>query len=186
MPSGAGVVDQARQLIRHGYRPRVLSPRRVLRVKPQVRFRTTLAASKGQPWRLSQVRCGPWPNRSCCPRPDESMMLSPRRGLNPSIAHSRFRTEIQRQTARNRGRRNRRRLHFAGSLKLVEEIGEMNYPAFRAVAVLLVLIVVVLSGCASTSPPQPTARPFENLRQLVVVASGDTTFAVAEHSAEPG
>ena len=56
----------------------------------------------------------------------------------------------------------------------------------RAVAGLLVLFVVVLSGCASTSPPQPTARPFENLRQLVVVASGDTTFAVTEHSAEPG
>ena len=56
----------------------------------------------------------------------------------------------------------------------------------RAVAVLLVLIVVVLSGCASTSPPQPTARPFENLRQLVVVASGDSTFAVTEHNAEPG
>jgi hypothetical protein len=51
----------------------------------------------------------------------------------------------------------------------------------------LVLIVVVSSGCASTSPPQPTARPFENLRRLVVVASGDTTFAaVTEHSAEPG
>ena len=84
----------------------------------------------------------------------------------------------------------------------------MNYPAFlassperrpnsrsesrgnilmhRAVVVLLVLIVVVHSGCASTSPPQPTARPFENLRQLVVVASGDSTFAVTEHSAEPG
>jgi hypothetical protein len=84
----------------------------------------------------------------------------------------------------------------------------MNYPAFlassperrpnsrsesrgnvlihRAVAVLLVLIVVVPSGCASTSPPQPTARPFENLRQLVVVASGDSTFAVTEHNAEPG
>src|SRR4029434_4702170 len=59
-----------------------------------------------------------------------------------------------------------------------------NVVMHRAVAVLLVLIVVVLSGCASTSPPQPTARPFENLRQLVVVASGDTTFAVTEHSAE--
>src|SRR4029450_12764929 len=57
----------------------------------------------------------------------------------------------------------------------------------RAVAVFLVLIgVVLVSGCASTSPPQPTARPFENLRQLVVVASGDTTFAVTEPSAEPG
>jgi hypothetical protein len=61
-----------------------------------------------------------------------------------------------------------------------------NVVMHRAVAVLLVLIVVVLSGCASTSPPQPTARPFDNLRQLVVVASGDTTFAVTEHSAEPG
>ena len=56
----------------------------------------------------------------------------------------------------------------------------------RAFAVLLVLIVVVLSGCASTSPPQPTTRPFEDLRRLVVVASGDTTFAMTEHSAEPG
>jgi hypothetical protein len=61
-----------------------------------------------------------------------------------------------------------------------------NVVMHRAVAILLVLIVVVASGCASTSPPQPTARPFENLRQLVVVASGDTTFAVTQHSAEPG
>src|SRR4029453_11383947 len=56
----------------------------------------------------------------------------------------------------------------------------------RAVAVLLVLIGVVLSGGASTSLPEPTTRPFEDLRRLVVVASGDTTFAVAENSAEPG
>ena len=105
-------------------------------------------------------------------------------------------------------RRDRLRLDFAGSLTFVDELGGMDYPTFlppppdprlnspsgsrgnvvmhRAVAILLVLIVVVASGCASTSPPQPTARPFENLRQLVVVASGDTTFAVTQHSAEPG
>jgi hypothetical protein len=56
----------------------------------------------------------------------------------------------------------------------------------RAVAVLLLLMVVGLSGCASTSPPEPTARPFEDLRRLAVVASGETTFAVTDHNAEPG
>jgi hypothetical protein len=61
----------------------------------------------------------------------------------------------------------------------------------RAVAVPLLLMVVALSGCASTAPappaaPAPVARPFDDVRRLAVVVSGESTFAVNENSAEPG
>src|SRR5215470_10346490 len=58
------------------------------------------------------------------------------------------------------------------------------------VAVPLVLAVVVLSACASTPapPPLPLANPhpFDNVRRLAVVSTGETALAVTEHSAEPG
>ena len=58
----------------------------------------------------------------------------------------------------------------------------------RRVAVPWVLVVVVLSACTSTAPApsRSTSRPFENVRRIAVVASGDTAFAVNEHRAEPG
>jgi len=59
----------------------------------------------------------------------------------------------------------------------------------RASAVLLVLAVVLVSGCASSAPPppsRPAARPFETVRRVAVVVSGDSRFSVVEHSAEPG
>ena len=54
----------------------------------------------------------------------------------------------------------------------------------RAVAVLLVLLA--LAGCATTPPPRSAAPSFEHVRQLAVVVSGDSTFTVLEHRAEPG
>jgi hypothetical protein len=63
----------------------------------------------------------------------------------------------------------------------------------RASAVLLVLVVVgLVTGCASSAPAPPSpssrsvARPFETVRRVAVVVSGDTRFSVIEHSAEPG
>ena len=55
----------------------------------------------------------------------------------------------------------------------------------RAVAVLLVL-AVALPGCASSAPPRPAARPFDHVRQLAIVVSGESRFSVLEHRAEPG
>ena len=56
----------------------------------------------------------------------------------------------------------------------------------RAVAVLLVLLLVAVAGCASAPPPPPAPRSFEHVRQLAVVVSGESTFTVLEHRAEPG
>jgi hypothetical protein len=56
----------------------------------------------------------------------------------------------------------------------------------HAVAVLLVLVVAAVSGCASSPPVRPTARPFDDVRQLTVVVSGKSQFTVLENSAEPG
>ena len=56
--------------------------------------------------------------------------------------------------------------------------------------VLLVLAVVPLWGCASTPAPppvqHPVQRPFESPRRVAVVSTGESRFAVVEHSAEPG
>jgi hypothetical protein len=53
----------------------------------------------------------------------------------------------------------------------------------------LVLVGSFLPGCASSAPPPPT-RPIavglEGLHRVVVVASGETRFAVAQPSKEPG
>jgi hypothetical protein len=52
-----------------------------------------------------------------------------------------------------------------------------------------VLLGGFLTGCASSAPP-PTARPvsagLDGLHRVVVVASGETRFAVARPSKEPG
>jgi len=59
----------------------------------------------------------------------------------------------------------------------------------RASVVLVVLAVVLGSGCASSAPSPPSrsaARPFETVRRVAVVVSGDSRFSVVEHSAEPG
>ena len=54
-----------------------------------------------------------------------------------------------------------------------------------AAAVALVLIAGVLTGCASSAPPPGpphAAAPIEDVRRLVVVASGESRFAVVEGS----
>src|SRR5439155_1032973 len=45
---------------------------------------------------------------------------------------------------------------------------------------------VALPGCASSAPPRPAARPFDHVRQLAIVVSGESRFSVLEHRAEPG
>lgn len=56
----------------------------------------------------------------------------------------------------------------------------------RAVAVLLVLVLAALSGCASSAPARQAGRPFDDVRRLTIVVSGESQFAVLAHSAEPG
>jgi hypothetical protein len=52
---------------------------------------------------------------------------------------------------------------------------------------VLALLVATLWGCATSAPPpRPSARPFENVRRVAVVVSGESKFEVVEHSAEPG
>src|SRR5438105_13831853 len=56
----------------------------------------------------------------------------------------------------------------------------------HAVAVLLVAILAAPSGCASSAPARRASRPFDDVRRLTVVVSGESQFNVVEHSAEPG
>lgn len=59
----------------------------------------------------------------------------------------------------------------------------------RAFGALLALMIVALSGCASSAPPstpRPAARPFDDVRRVAVVVTGESRFSVQEHSAQPG
>ena len=47
----------------------------------------------------------------------------------------------------------------------------------HAVAVLLVAILAALSGCASSAPARQASRPFDDVRRLTVVVSGESQFA---------
>ena len=52
---------------------------------------------------------------------------------------------------------------------------------------LLALVLGSLWGCASSAPPsRPAARPFDHVRRVAVVVTGDSRFTVLEHRAEPG
>jgi hypothetical protein len=57
----------------------------------------------------------------------------------------------------------------------------------RAIPAVLALVALSLAGCASSPPsPRPAARPFDDVRRVMVVPSGgESTFAVVEYSAEP-
>ena len=56
----------------------------------------------------------------------------------------------------------------------------------RAAAVLAIAIFS-LWGCASAPPPaRPAARPFDDIKRVAVVVSGDSTFSMVEHAVEPG
>lgn len=55
----------------------------------------------------------------------------------------------------------------------------------------LVLVIAALAGCASSAPPpppspRPTADALDGVRRVVVVASGESQFAVVQGSKEPG
>jgi hypothetical protein len=62
----------------------------------------------------------------------------------------------------------------------------------HALVALVVLIVASLSGCASSAPPAladarpPDARPFDGVRRIAIVVTGESRFTVLEHSAQPG
>jgi hypothetical protein len=52
---------------------------------------------------------------------------------------------------------------------------------------VLAVAMFSLWGCASsTSPPRPSVRPFDDVRRLVIVVSGESTFTMVEHAVEPG
>jgi hypothetical protein len=51
---------------------------------------------------------------------------------------------------------------------------------------VLAVVLLLLSGCASTPTPGPTARPFDDVRRLAIIASGESSFSVVGHQAEPG
>ena len=55
-------------------------------------------------------------------------------------------------------------------------------------AVLIAFLGVALFGCASSAarPSRPAARPFDNVRRVAVVVTGESQFTVLEHRAEPG
>jgi len=58
----------------------------------------------------------------------------------------------------------------------------------RTIPAVLAFAALSLVGCASSSPPsRPTARPFDDVRRVIVVPSGgESAFAVVEYSPEPG
>ena len=57
----------------------------------------------------------------------------------------------------------------------------------RLLTAVLLFTGALTWGCASSRvPARPAARPFENTRRVAIVASGNSQFAVAEFSAEPG
>jgi len=50
-------------------------------------------------------------------------------------------------------------------------------------------MVLFLWGCASSPSPRapaPSARPFDDVRRVAIVASGESAFTLANDSAEPG
>jgi hypothetical protein len=58
----------------------------------------------------------------------------------------------------------------------------------RGLTVLMVFAVTSLWGCASSAPPPrpTTARPFDQVRQIAIVASGESSFSIVQNSLEPG
>ncbi len=57
----------------------------------------------------------------------------------------------------------------------------------RALTPVLLVAMFSLWGCASSPPPpRPAARPFDDVRRVVVVVSGDSAFSIEEHAVEPG
>src|SRR5262245_62001909 len=60
--------------------------------------------------------------------------------------------------------------------------------AMRRSLLLLAVGVLSLWGCAQSAtvpPSRPVPRPFDDVRRVVIIASGDSRFTVVERSAEP-
>jgi hypothetical protein len=47
-------------------------------------------------------------------------------------------------------------------------------------------VLLSLWGCASAPPSRPAASPFDDVRRLVIVASGESSLSVVGHHAQPG
>jgi hypothetical protein len=57
----------------------------------------------------------------------------------------------------------------------------------RAFTAALIIATLSLWGCASSAPPpRPSARPFDDVRRIVIVVSGESSFAIVDHPVEPG
>jgi hypothetical protein len=57
----------------------------------------------------------------------------------------------------------------------------------RASTALFLVAMLSLWGCASSAPPaRPAARPFDDVKRVVVVVSGDSSFSIVDHAVEPG
>jgi hypothetical protein len=57
----------------------------------------------------------------------------------------------------------------------------------RALTLVLLVAMFSLWGCASAAPPpRPAARPFDDVRRVAVIVSGDSAFSIEEHAVEPG
>jgi hypothetical protein len=57
----------------------------------------------------------------------------------------------------------------------------------RAFTAALIVATLSLWGCASSAPPpRPNARPFDDVRRVVIVVSGESSFAIVDHPVEPG
>ena len=51
---------------------------------------------------------------------------------------------------------------------------------------LLAIVLLCFWGCASAPAPRPTAHPFDDVRRLAIIASGESSFSIVGHHAEPG
>ena len=56
----------------------------------------------------------------------------------------------------------------------------------HGVAVLLVLVLAALSGCASSASVRRAGRPFDDVQRLTIVVAAESQFTVVYDSAEPG
>ena len=51
---------------------------------------------------------------------------------------------------------------------------------------VVALALLSLWGCVSTPAPAPTARPFDDIRRLAIIVTGESSLSVVGHDAEPG
>lgn len=57
----------------------------------------------------------------------------------------------------------------------------------RAFTIVFALATLSLWGCVSSAPPpRPSVRPFDDLRRVVVVVSGESAFSIIDYPVEPG